>query len=247
MGYHAALAGSTLNVRVNVDSASIGSTGSIRVELFKADASAAEGTTRIATQCFAGNSLSNALISIASAPVVNGNVVVATATSYGGSICGVVNDGTSEFSAGAPVSSCSPPPVSISASPSSTICNVGGGVTLDAGAGFASYFWTGQGVTGATTQTVFATPTSTSTYSVTVTDGTGCQNTASIVVTVASTTASISGPTSFCAGGSVTLTANSGTSYLWSPGGATTQSITVTNDGTYSVTVYNGSCSASAS
>ncbi len=56
---------------------------------------------------------------------------------------------------------------------------------------------------------------------------------------LASATISASGPTSFCSGGSVTLTANPGVSYLWSPGGETSQSITVTSAGTFSVTVVN--------
>ena len=47
---------------------------------------------------------------------------------------------------------------------------------------------------------------------------------------------SASGPLSFANGGSVTLTASPGTSYLWS-NGATTQSITVSTSDTYSVTI----------
>lgn len=54
-----------------------------------------------------------------------------------------------------------------------------------------------------------------------------------------------SGPTTFCSGGSVTLTANTGTSYLWSPGNQTTQSITVSASGSYTVRVTN-SAGASA-
>ena len=49
-----------------------------------------------------------------------------------------------------------------------------------------------------------------------------------------------SGPTSFCAGGSVQLTASAGTSYVWS-NGATTQSITAATTGNYSCTVA-GTC-----
>lgn len=60
-------------------------------------------------------------------------------------------------------------------------------------------------------------------------------------------TITASGSTSFCAGGSVSLTATSGANYLWS-NGATTQSITVNQSGSYSVTVSNGSnCSAISS
>jgi hypothetical protein len=56
------------------------------------------------------------------------------------------------------------------------------------------------------------------------------------LVSVTQPTITASGPTTFCNGGSVTLTASAGTSYLWS-NGATTQSITVTNAGSYTVTV----------
>jgi hypothetical protein len=57
-------------------------------------------------------------------------------------------------------------------------------------------------------------------------------------------TVSASGPTTFCNGGSVTLTASSGSAYLWS-NGATTQSILVTTGGNYNVRVtQTGGCSA---
>src|SRR3954454_20493661 len=65
-----------------------------------------------------------------------------------------------------------------------------------------------------------------------------------IPVTSVAATVTPSGPTALCAGGSVTLTANSGASYLWS-NGATTQAITVTVPGSHSVTVTNANgCSA---
>ncbi|MFI5134488.1 MAG: T9SS type A sorting domain-containing protein [Chitinophagales bacterium] len=56
---------------------------------------------------------------------------------------------------------------------------------------------------------------------------------------------SVSGPTTFCNGGSVTLTANpSGDSYYWS-GGATTQSVTATKTGSFFVMVVDAnSCKA---
>src|SRR5439155_7975107 len=65
-----------------------------------------------------------------------------------------------------------------------------------------------------------------------------------IPVTSVAATVTPSGPTALCAGGSVTLTANSGASYLWS-NGATTQAITVSVPGSHSVTVTNANgCSA---
>ena len=57
-------------------------------------------------------------------------------------------------------------------------------------------------------------------------------------------TASISagGSTTFCSGGSVVLTATSGTTYLWTTG-ATTPAITVTTSGAYSCQVNSGTTS----
>jgi len=54
----------------------------------------------------------------------------------------------------------------------------------------------------------------------------------------ATPTISASGPTTFCIGGSVTLTSSAGTSYLWSTGAAT-QSINVSTAGSYTVRVTN--------
>src|SRR5205085_1255468 len=55
------------------------------------------------------------------------------------------------------------------------------------------------------------------------------------------------GATTFCQGGSVTLTSSAATSYLWS-NGATTQSITVSASGTFTVTVKNvNGCSSAPS
>lgn len=124
-----------------------------------------------------------------------------------------------------------------------TYCT-GGSVTLDAGAGYSSYSWSN----GVTTQTT--TVSAAGNYSVTVTDANGCSGTsASVTVTVTSTgvpTISANGPLSFCQGGSVTLTATAGTSYTWS-NGATSQSIMVSSNGTFTVTVTGaGGCSGTS-
>ena len=79
------------------------------------------------------------------------------------------------------------------------------------------------------------------------TDGNGCSNSTTRNITVVNVpTASITaaGPTTFCAGGSVSFTAAGGSNYLWSTGVAGNQ-LTATQTGTYTVTVNNGgNCSA---
>jgi hypothetical protein len=54
------------------------------------------------------------------------------------------------------------------------------------------------------------------------------------------------GPTTFCAGGSVTLTSSAAAGNLWS-NGATTQAITVSAAGTYTVTTASGGCTSANS
>ncbi|UCF80672.1 MAG: hypothetical protein JSV08_09230, partial [Acidobacteriota bacterium] len=122
--------------------------------------------------------------------------------------------------------------------------------TLDAGAGYVSYSWTsvppGEPGDGATTQTIqVPSCDSTGSYTVTVFDGTcfgtspaedvsNCMGSCCIT----SATATALGPTTFCEGGSVDLeaTPDDGVgpfTYLWSPGGETTQTITVGVADTY--------------
>jgi subtilisin-like proprotein convertase family protein len=118
------------------------------------------------------------------------------------------------------------------------------------------YAWsanTASGIAGLSSTTIAnptATVTETTTYTVTVTDGdTGCSTTASTTVTVPVVTASIvaNGSTAICPGSSVVLTANGGTTYLWS-NAATTQSIVASTANTYSVTVSDANgCTATAS
>ncbi len=69
-----------------------------------------------------------------------------------------------------------------------------------------------------------------------------------LAYTAPSPVISPSGPTTFCAGGNVTLDAGAGyTTYVWSNGNST-QSTTVNSQGSYSVTVTNGSgCAGSTS
>ncbi|QQS29325.1 MAG: HYR domain-containing protein [Sphingobacteriales bacterium] len=122
-------------------------------------------------------------------------------------------------------------------------------IYLDAGL-FASYLWSANAgsSTGQTVEVCEA-----GTYSVTVTDSNGCTSTAEISVTVnANPTPEITadGPVIFCEGGSVGLDAGLYSAYLWNElgGNATTQSITATEGGIYSVTVTDANgCTGEAS
>ena len=132
------------------------------------------------------------------------------------------------------------PTVSISGS--LQLC-LGSQNVLDAGSGFTSYLWS----TGETTQTI--TISTDGIYTVTVTNGNGCRNSTSVTVNYITLAAPVvTGNLSFCPGSSTTLDAGAGyASYLWSTG-ATSQTISVSTSGTYSVTVTNASgCSASSS
>ncbi|HXH18806.1 MAG TPA: hypothetical protein VNJ07_06950, partial [Chitinophagales bacterium] len=119
-----------------------------------------------------------------------------------------------------------------------SICS-GQSATLDAGSA-SSYAWS----TGATSPSI--TVNTPGTYSVTITNASGCTAADAAVVSAAPGPVVSVNDASFCAGGSTVLDAgNAGAYYLWSTG-ASSRTITVSNAGNYSVTVTDGSgCSAS--
>src|SRR5690606_3167193 len=87
-------------------------------------------------------------------------------------------------------------------------------------------------------------------YAASVDNATGCESASRTAVTLTITSvpqASIiaGGPTTFCEGSTVTLTANAGGSYLWSTG-ATSQSIIVSTTGNYSVEVTTSGCTTTS-
>jgi hypothetical protein len=168
------------------------------------------------------------------------SITVNAAGSY--SVTVTNGNGCSAASAPTTVAVNALPNAAITAGGPTTFC-AGGSVTLTASAG-ASYLWS----TGATTRMIAAA--GTGNYRVTVTDANGCSATSAPTAVTANplpaTTIASSGPTTFCTGGSVTLTAPSGVSYLWSTG-ATTSSIIASSSGDYTVTVTNGNgCTATS-
>ncbi|MEO8150363.1 MAG: GEVED domain-containing protein [Bacteroidia bacterium] len=136
--------------------------------------------------------------------------------------------------------------VTVNISPLPAITPVGStfcaGTSISANS-FSSYLWNN----GATTQSII--PSSSGTYTVTVTNSTGCTSSISKTVTINPLpNPVISGATTFCPGTSTTLNAGSGfAGYNWSTG-ATAQSISASADGTYTVTVTNADgCTKSTS
>lgn len=129
----------------------------------------------------------------------------------------------------------------ITYSGSTTFC-AGNSLVLNAPAGF-NYLWSNN----ATTQNI--TVTQSGNYSVRIISGTctsEASNEVSVIVTLLPATPTISGATSFCVGSSTTLTSNAISGNLWS-NGDTTQSISVSNAGNYSVRTIEGTCTSASS
>ncbi|TSJ45571.1 gliding motility-associated C-terminal domain-containing protein [Fluviicola chungangensis] len=182
-----------------------------------------------------------------SAPSGNTWSTTETTSSITGSTSGTytvtVSNGTcSSTSAGTTVTVTAPPATpTITPGGPTTFC-AGGSVTLTSSAPSGNAWSTGE-----TTNSI--TVSASGSYTVSVGGGSCMATSAPATITVNPTpvaTITPGGPTSFCAGGSVTLTASSGGSYLWSTG-ETTQSITASTSGSYTVTVTTSGCTATSS
>ncbi len=136
-----------------------------------------------------------------------------------------------------------PPPVSVLASSTNTLCHgsADGSATVNAvgGTGAYTYLWAPGGAVSSTATNLAA-----GSYHVTVTDANGCTaTTAATVLQPTSVTLVMSSIPPLCNGassGSASVTASggaSGYSYLWTPDSATTQSSGGLSAGTYSVLV----------
>jgi hypothetical protein len=153
----------------------------------------------------------------------------------------------------APKAACTAP--SLATAVTNITCSGNGAVnlTVTGGSAVSSYSWTGPSSFTATTQNITGL-TNAGTYNVTVTTAGGCTATASATVANnASFSASITPPAStvLCPNDSITLSATTGTgyTYVWKLGGnpiigATNATYKAGAAGVYTVTVTNGTCSA---
>lgn len=116
-----------------------------------------------------------------------------------------------------------------------------------------TYAWTpGTGLSAANIASPVANPTTSQNYSLLATDaGSGCAKTQAVSVTVnplpAAPTITPGGPTTFCDGGSVTLNSSAASGNTWSTT-QTTQGITASSSGSYTVSYIDGNgCQSPAS
>ncbi len=177
-------------------------------------------------------------------PGLSGSVTLAVTVT---DASGCVNTVNSTF----PVT---PTPVVTITGPTATCA--GTPVTLDAGV-FSSYLWSN----GSTAQTLTVSPGTTQTYSVIVTDASGCTGTDSHTVTVSSNpTATVTAPAAVCTistGNTASVATQAGAVYAWtiangaftssSTGPSVTFSAGSVGNVTLGVTVTVGSCTSTGS
>lgn len=212
------------------------------------------------------NSIPNVVVSSTPASVCSGNTATLTATGatsytwqpgnlFGSSITVTPLSSTVYTATGINAAGCQDttshllvvnPQASITVSQSSfTICS-GATVTLSANGG-TSYTWTPGNLFGSS---VSVSPTVTTIYTVTGTNGSGCSGQNTVVVNVLSIPSVSASSTSslICSGQCATLTATGASNYTWNPGGMTGSVVVVCPlvPTLYQAGGSNGVCSSSA-
>ncbi len=172
--------------------------------------------------------------------VAGGNYTV-TVTSQGGSCTQTANVTVAESGG-----------ITLSSSSTQATCGNSNGsatVSITAGTGPFTYSWSPSGGTNATASNLAA-----GNYTVTVNGANSCTSTASVTVTSTNAITLSNNSTNTTCGNangtaSTSITAGTGPyTYLWSPGGATTASVSSLASGNYTVTVTGaGGCTATGS
>jgi hypothetical protein len=174
-----------------------------------------------------------------------------TSSVFSGTVSGFIDNAAGPGAC----SPCTPPPTpTVTPGGPTTFC-AGGSVTLTSSSATGNQWYNGLTLLpGQTNQTYVAT--TSGNYNVVVTTG-GCSSapSASTTVTVNSTptpTVTPGGPTTFCAGGSVTLTSSSATGNQWYNGltllpSQTNQTYVATTSGNYNVVVTANGCPSTPS
>ncbi|MBL0343146.1 MAG: PKD domain-containing protein [Bacteroidetes bacterium] len=121
------------------------------------------------------------------------------------------------------------------AGPDQMLCE-GTTATLTASGG-TSYYWS---TTGSNNQSIYVNPVLPQIYTVQVTDANGCKAWDTVSVGISPTPVANMNPVFICVGNSTILDAgNPGSSYLWSPNGETTQTISVSDSGYFDVIIVS--------
>ncbi|MGQ0827182.1 MAG: PKD domain-containing protein [Bacteroidota bacterium] len=146
---------------------------------------------------------------------VTANPTTSTTYTITGTTAGCTNTATS-------VVTVNPNPI-VNVPTPAAICT-GAGTTLTA-SGATTYTWSpGTGLSATTGTSVTANPASTSTYTITGSNPTGCTGTTTVVVTVNTATITVL-PATICEGATTTLTASGASTYTWAPAATLSSSI----------------------
>ncbi len=193
--------------------------------------------------------------------LLNGNPIGgATNQTYNAAASGnytvaVTTSGCTSAASAATAVAVNPIPATPTITGTTNFCTGGSSTLTSSSAAGNQWYLAGNPIGGATNQTYNAT--AAGTYTVTVTTN-GCTSATSAVTTVTvnpippTPTITPGGPTTFCAGGSVTLTSSSASGNQWSLngnpiGGATNQTFNAAASGSFTVTVTTSSCTSAAS